>query len=370
MTKLSFKQFLLEKVLPANFAGELVKFVISKLPLEEINSYRGKYFNESGIYQIRFKPSPSKAVDIQEVLDLLRGPDAKRIGISDVNNIATSSNSGKYKGVTFTYKDLQYEAIIGSGQNAGEKFEKEVLKAMQDYVAGKPNELAETAFTALEDLDLDDFSVDDIEQVKARTGSTSRLDASPEEKGKIIADIILVMGSGDEIYLSVKNEKGDTVGQLGLVDTFKSDYTVDTGTKQYKQLIQPLELDAKKIKDGFRAYEGNQALSGQVVTDSDASSSDLADLLKRFFGVGYIYLRQKGKRFIATEINDEFLDDKLLSDVQVTEIRYPEAGRKQISVFLNSSSTKFKIEIRNAKGGIVPAQVQLKILSTTLDEMK
>lgn len=367
----TFKQFLLEKA-PPSFsapASVLVKLILAKLPLEEISSYRGKYFNDSGSYQLRFKPTAGTPVSMQELLDFLKSPEAKKDGISKVQEISTSKNSGKYKAIPFSYLGQSFEAIIGSGQNQGEKFEKEVLTAMQDYLKGDYNELAHSAFTAIDDLDLDNFSPDEIKTAKARSGSTSRANVTPEEMGKILADIVLVMDSGDEIYLSVKNELGDTVGQLGLVDTFKADFTINTKTPQFKDLVKPLNLNIKKITDGFHAYENGEALDSQIVKVKGTDSPDLITLMKKFFGVGYIYLRQKGDGFSATEINDEFLDDKLLDGLKMTEIRYPEAGRKQISVFLNSNSTKFKIEIRNAKGGIVPAQIQLKILSTTLDEM-
>lgn len=372
MPIISFKQFLLEKA-PLAFtspAASLVKFIISKLPFQEIGSYRGKYFDESGIYQLRFKPNAPSPTDVDDLLAFLRSKEAKSIGITKVGDVSPSQNSGKYKGIPFTYMNMPYEAIIGSGQNQGEKFEKEVLKSIQDYLDGDYNELANKVLTALDKLDLDDFSVDDIKEAKARTGSTHRASATPEEMGKIIADIILVMDDGSEIYLSVKNEIGTTVGQLGLANTFSQDYSIDTTSAQYKQLIKPLHLSAKKIKDGFIAYENGETLKGQTVTSSDAEEEELATLLKGFFGVGYIYLREKGDKFIATEIDHDFLDNKLFNGLKITEIRYPEPGRKQISIFLNSNSTKFKLEIRNAKGGIVPAQIQLQILSTTLDEMK
>jgi len=368
---ITFKQFLLERA-PNGYtppAQELVAFVLDNLDVEEIKSYRGKYFDSSNVFQLRFKPKVAGAVKNDDLVTLIKSPQAKKLGIKDIKTGVNTGNSGKFKGTTFTFKTLPFELILGAGQNEGEKFEKEVLTAMQDYVKGKPNDLAESAFTALEDLDIG-FSPDEIDTVKARTGSTSRVDATPEEMGKIIADIIVEMNDGTEFYLSVKNQSGDTVGQFGLVNTFREDFTVDTSTKEWKMLVKPLNLDVKKIEAGFNAYVNKEELSKQEVTNSGAASTAVVDLFKRFFGIGYVYLRQKSEKFVAVFIDDEFLDNKLLSGLKITEIRYPNVDRKQVSIFAQSSSTKFKLELRNAKGGVKPAQIQLKILSTTLEEMK
>ena len=126
----------------------------------------------------------------------------------------------------------------------------------------------------------------------------------------------------------------------------------------------------KEDRSRFNAYVNKEELSKQEVTNSGAASTAVVDLFKRFFGIGYVYLRQKSEKFVAVFIDDEFLDNKLLSGLKITEIRYPNVDRKQVSIFAQSSSTKFKLELRNAKGGVKPAQIQLKILSTTLEEMK
>lgn len=372
---LTFKQFLTERASP-EFLGsvkDLLKFVTDRFPVEEITSYRGKYYDNSGFYQIRFKPQEGKIIPpdmMEQLAAAMQKAEGRKLGFKDVKENASTGNSGKYKGTSFTFKGLQYEYVLGVGGNKGEKFEKELLKAMQDYIAGEFNQLAQDAFDALSELN-EDYGPDNIETVKGRTGSTHRSTVAGTDIGKIIADIILHTKDGDDIYVSVKDPNGKTIGQFGLEDAFNEDFTVNTKSRGYIDNLKPFNLNLKKVKEGLDAYESGTDIGPATVTSGikfDATA--LQSLLARIWGTGYVYLRKKGSKFVAADITEEFLDDELLDSLKITEIRYPNNVRKQVSIFVESSTTKYKIDIRNAKGGVVPAQVQLLLLSSTSDILK
>lgn len=371
----TFKQYLLllEKA-PTNmvkFVDIFMPFLKSGLDVEEMRNSRGSEFARTESYQIRIKPTTAIALpELLEQAEKFLKAKGKQLGIGNVVVNRSSPHSSKYSSIEFTVGESKYDLVFALGGNAGESFEKELLGAMQDFVAGEFNELADAAFNALDEAD-DELALTNIVEVKARTGKTNRSgDTPPDEVGKIIADIIIVTNDGEEHYISVKNKKGQSVGQFGMSAAFKKDLKVDTSTKEWESYAAPFDLDVNRIEHGLEAYVDGVDIGPNTDTDtvSIPKKSKVYDVLRSLWGSGYIYLRHTGDSFKAFKVDKDYVDNQLLKNLKVTEIRYPNMDRKQITIFISSDSTKYKLEMRNPRGGpteIAPTQAQLVVISST-----
>jgi hypothetical protein len=370
------RDIILSERAPAPVIGGYVilsPFITSHLPVEEMTANKGKGYDDTLSYQIRIKPQDKDTPleDIQLQLEkLLKSAKGKKLGISDVQVNDRSPNSGKFSSVSCKLMDGEYDIVIAAGANKGEDFEKSLLVTLDNHVQGiETSELAEKALQALQGVD-PVFRTKNIKSVVARSGSTKRSgDMSPEETGKIIADIIFVMKNGDKKYVSLKNENGATVAQFGLAGAFNKDLTVDTSSTEWKTLLAPFQLDPKKIHIGLLAardqtevpFEEIETLSRKVKTGSPIST-----LMQKMWGSGYYYLREKKGGFTAMKIDSDYINNSVLKDLTITEIRYPSSARKQISIYLHSDAMKFKLEVRNpkGKGDVRPSQIQLSVMKT------
>jgi hypothetical protein len=154
-----------------------------------------------------------------------------------------------------------------------------------------------------------------------------------------------------------------------LAGAFNKDLTVDTSSTEWKTLLAPFQLDPKKIHIGLLAardqtevpFEEIETLSRKVKTGSPIST-----LMQKMWGSGYYYLREKKGGFTAMKIDSDYINNSVLKDLTITEIRYPSSARKQISIYLHSDAMKFKLEVRNpkGKGDVRPSQIQLSVMKT------
>lgn len=349
----------------------LSPFITAHLPVEEMTANKGNGYDDTLYYQIRIKPQDKETPleEIQLKLEkLLKSAKAKKMGVSDVEVNDRSPNSGKYSSVSCKFMDGDYDIVIAAGANKGEDFEKSLLVTLDNHVQGiETSDQAEAALAALQSVD-PVFKTKNIKSVVARSGSTKRSgDMSPEETGKIIADIIFVMKNGDKKYVSLKNENGSTVAQFGLSAAFTKDLKVDTASSEWKNLLAPFQLDPKKIHIGLLAARDQTEVPFEEIETMNKkvkAGSPIHTLMQKMWGAGYYYLREKKGGFSAMKIDRDYVDNHLLKNLTITEIRYPSSARKQISIYLNSEAMKFKLEVRNpkGKGDVRPTQIQLTVM--------
>lgn len=343
----------------------------SNLGVIEMRAKRGSDYGTTKFYQIRVKPT-TPGQDLNQVLDdifqFLKSNKSKKLNISEVQVNEKSRNSSKYSSVSFGIGDVDYDIVVAMGGNKGEKFEKDLLIKMDNLVAKiDSSDEAQKAFGALEALD-PSFNLKNISSVSARSGSTQRSgDMSPDETGKIIADIIIKLKNGEERYISVKNKSGNTVAQFGISKAFTDDLKVNTKSDEWKNWIHPFGLDAKKIEEGMQAATNKTDLSWDDVISTSTSipqSSAIFKIMEKLWGSNYYYLREKSDGFYALKIDKNSLKNNILKNLKMTEIRYPSKDRKQITMYLESDEMKFKVEIRNprGKGSIKPTQIQLILM--------
>lgn len=352
-------------------ADVLVSFITGKMDVAEMRTNRGKDYSSTNMYQIRVKPN-DRETDLQSILDqlqkILKGADAKKLGIKNVQINDVSVNSSKYSSVSFEAVGVDYDVVVAKGGNGGEHFEQDLLLSMDNFVSGiESTEEAEKAFAALESVDKA-FKLSNVVSVSKRTGTTKRSgDLSPEETGKIIGDVIVTLKKGGEKYISVKDSNGKTVAQFGLAKAFNDDLSVNTSSPEWKTWLQPFGLDPKKVEAGLHAAQDGTELDFddvETTTKKVKSGSPIQKIMEKMWGCDYYYLRKQGKDFKALKIDKDYVDNELLKNLQVTEIRYPSSARKQINIYLNSSTMNFKLEVRNprGKGSVKPTQIQLTIM--------
>jgi len=362
-------------------AEELSSHLAKGLKLEEMRRARGRHYTQTNFYQIRVKPVEKDALLEDVLISLeryLNSNESAKIGISGVQINERSKNSGKYSSVSFKAGGKNYDAVVAKGGNVGETFEKNLLLKMDALVSKGTSSLdlgdaehAKLAFTALEKID-PVFALKNIASVAPRSGSTRgagrRGDLTPEEAGAIIGDIVVKLKNGDKKYISIKSARGATVAQFGLVRAFNDDLTVNPSSPEWKYWLQPFGLDIKKIEKGLRAARDQKDLPWKDVDTSThevKEGSGIFKILQKMWGTNYYLLKElPNGGFSAQKIDADYVDKKLLKNLKVTEIRYPSKDRKQINVYLDSDSTRFKVEVRNPRGmgAIKPTQIQLTVL--------
>lgn len=363
---------------PSAIAEVLSEHVTKGLEVEEMRRNRGRHYLRTQFYQLRVKPIDKK-VTLESILtklqDHLRSNKSSKLGITNVQINQRARNSSKYSSVSFKIGHTFFEAVVAKGGNAGENFEKALLLKMDHLVAKGSGSLplddeahARMAFAALKKAD-PILDIDNIASVSPRTGTTRRSsDMSPSEMGAIIADIVIKLKNGDKKYVSVKNSRGTSVAQFGLVKAFTDDLKVNTESDEWKTWLEPFRLDISKINRGLNAAKNQTEVSFKDVESRIAPvkpNTGIYKILEKMWGQNYYLLKElQNGDFSATKIDKKYVDSKLLKNLKMYEVRYPMKDRKQINVYLQSDYAKYKIEIRNPRGGgeIKPTQIQLTVL--------
>lgn len=363
---MKISELLQEKAPPAysKKAQDLFVFLASNLNIRDGKQKdQNRYYDETGYYPIRVMPTDKKEDDISDKLQhALKSPAAKKAGIKFEKN-APLMHSAKFSSALISYQDMKFGVVLGAGSNKGEDFEKELLKKMNDHLEEvATDEEAAAAFAALEKADKS-IKLKNIKTVRARKGSTKRSEStSAEETGKIIADIIIEMKNGTEHYVSVKDPNGATVANFGVTSAFNNDLTVNDSDKMWTTWIKPFGIDAKKVGEGLQAYRDDKDIGfDPIEKPNKAIGKTLEQVFRRLWGSGYIYLRKTSSGFDAKKIDSEYLDHSL-KGLKITEIRYPDRNRKQITVFVESPHIRMIVEIRNPSGQIKPKDLKMKVL--------
>lgn len=348
----------------SRFAESTVSHLSTILPIVEMRANRGSKYRSTNFYQIRVKPL-SKDVVLTSILETVK---EHLTEFSDVVINKRSVNSGKYSSVSFSHDDKQFDIVVARGSNKGESFEKELLEKMQAVLKEEHDPLALSAFEALKQVD-PEIQIENISSIIARTGKTKRSssDITPSEAGAIIADIVINTKDGVKKFISVKNSSGATVANFGISKAFNDDLTINELSEEYAGWLAPFGLDAAKITEGLIAARDKldvSFISAEKICKPIEVNSPVYKIMEKMWGADYIYLREQNRGFKALNITKNYIDECMLKDLVITEITYPYKDRKQISVYLESATTKFKIEVRNTSGGLKPMQINMKVMKS------
>lgn len=347
----------------SRFAESTVNQLSSIIPIVEMRANRGSKYKATNYYQIRIKPVV-KDTPLGAILETVKA----NLNFTDVLINKRSVNSGKYSSVSFSHADKQFDIVVARGANKGESFEKELLEKMQATLVEQIDPLAALAFEALREVD-PEIQIENISSIIPRTGKTNRSSSNitPAEAGAIIADMVINTKCGNKKFISVKNSSGATVANFGISKAFNDDLTVNDMSEEYAGWLAPFELDLNKITEGLLAARDKVDVSfatTEKMCKEIPVDSPVYKIMERMWGSDYIYLREQNKGFKALNITKQYIDECMLKNLVITEIAYPYKDRKQISVYLESTTSKFKIEVRNTSGGLKPMQINMKVMKT------
>lgn len=284
--------------------------------------------------------------------------------LKDLKFNQQSPNSSKFSSISFSLQDVNVDVVIAGGANKGESFEKMFLTKLTGQISGGANEKSYgTLLDQLEQANLQ-FQKSQIVSVKARTGRTEKKGIPIEKLGEIIGDIVIEDEKGTKWYISLKDVNGDTFSSYsGAGSLFNARGDLQERSEG-ADFLRAFTVDLDTVQQGFD-MRGNKVVLRDKIAERKASVG-LVDIFRRAWGMNYFYVRRMtGDRWKTFWIDREVLN-KLTSNIKVTGVDYPDKNRKQITISCGNGYAKYKVEVRNSKGGEYPNDVKFKILSLNL----
>jgi len=290
----------------------------------------------------------------------------KEDSISDVKYNELSPNSSKYPSVSFTYKvsiySLKVDVVIAKGANKGENFEKKVVTDLQSAFknAGVPDEYKNLIKKMSESNE--DFKKNEIKRVYQRSGSTKKEGVAIEKLNEVIGDIVLEDSGNKKWYISLKDVNGDTFSSYsGAASLMKQDGTLDPKSEG-ADFLKAFGADLNKVQEGYdiRNPSSKKTLSRKAIPTTKPDVSEMKSIFERAWGMNYFYVRRMGTNSWKVFWLDRRLLTKLVSNLKVTDIRYPSKTSKQITIYCGNNIAEYIIEVRNSKGGEYPNDIKIK----------
>jgi hypothetical protein len=286
----------------------------------------------------------------------------------DIGNIKTNLNSEKATSVSFEKHDKKYDVVIVRGANEGEIFEKELFSKLKKYakdpIKNAKVEEAKNLFNAIKNA-IQDFDISQIKEIRKRSGQTSRANIPAEKIGEVVADIIVELQNETCLYLSIKNQTGDTFANIGMKRLFTEQLAVNKSNSLY-EMLREIGVNFSIFSKGLKSYRDEKVM--KPITDSTVRKipidSAFYDFMIKSWGFNYLYVRNVGTNFKVLKMDKEFVHDILLKDLCVSEICYPHTTSKQLKIKLSNEFASYIIEIRNTKGEIKPTEMKVKIVKT------
>lgn len=334
----------------------ILQLIKSEFPmLKEMVGQHGADRLKTGVFQVRFAQADSD-VNTTEFFHFLS---TKLTG----EVLKCAVNSGTFPSFLTEVDGTKVEFILSRGKNKGERFESDLLKAMQSFLRGEKNlKLASDAIAALAEID-ERLKIDNLIEAFAREGKVNRKTVPLEQTGSIIGDIILRDKSGARYYISVKNRTGGTIGSLGIAKAFTG-LKINRDTEDWS-MCSVFGLDADKFEQGLENYVKKCDDTFDSVQEVDINvDGSVLEFMLRLWGINYYYLREKKNGFFARYISKENLLERELKNLRIKRYRYPSGegrGRKSANVMLESDYMSYKVEVRDSKKGIRPTQIQLSV---------
>jgi len=284
------------------------------------------------------------------------------VSIEDVKNIKfneLSSNSSKYSSVSFDFDGTSFDVIISKGSNKGENFEKKVVSDLQGVFQNKG--LGSDYKTLVKQLTTANpkFAKNEIIDVKQRTGSTKKEGVPIENLGEIIGDIVLTDSIGEKWYISLKDVNGDTFssysGAASLMDNNGNLAPKSAGA----EFLNAFGANLNLIQEGYD-LRAKKKIVRKSIPIAKINSSKIKAIFERAWGMNYFYVRKISGGWKIFWLDRKKLDN-LTSNIKVTDIKYPTASSKQITIMCSNNYAEYLIEIRNSKGGEYPNDTKFKI---------
>lgn len=295
----------------------------------------------------------------EALADLIRSaiPHSSKIKFNKI-----SPNSSKYSSVSFSLDGQSFDIVIAKGANKGEGFEKKVVSDLQAHFSGTGVSYQDLISQMI--VANPDFAKNEIKQVKQRTGNTRKAGIPTERLGEVIGDIVLTDSANKHWYISLKDVNGDTFSSFsGAASLFDAHGTLVVKSEG-AQFLKAFGADLNAIQ---QAYDKRAKIKKirPVLPSAQKSPTELKAIFERAWGMNYFYVRRQTSGWKVFWLSRQVLN-KLIDNLHVREIRYPDQTSKQISIFVENQYAKYLVEVRNSKGGEYPNDTKLKIKNLQL----
>lgn len=281
------------------------------------------------------------------------------LGATGITFNSISPNSSKFPSFSFMVSDRMIDVIIARGANKGENFEVQTVKNLGDYFHSRNDKDFAKLVDAMNDANPNFASVE-IVKVRQRTGATKKEGVAIEKLGAIIGDIVLTDDMGQEWFISLKDINGNTFSSYSGAATI-----FDKNGKLQPQsagadFLRAFGADLNLVQAGFDQRRGGGEVRDKLPVVR-ANPSELKKIFERAWGMNYFYVRRQLTGWKVFWLDRDKLDS-LTNNISVTSIKYPSKTSKQISIFAETNSQKYLVEIRNSKAGEYPNDIKIKVI--------
>lgn len=301
--------------------------------------------------------------------------------------------SGKYQ--TYLVRDPQcvspWKVVCGSGGNRGHRFEHEVIRALKSlcngtaaenrskYPAGMKMAKAICSGLGIVKPSKDILAVQHLG--KRNMARSVDFAMNPSGVGSSIADLAITYTRRDlgqrTVYVSLKGHKAATVASVGAFGCFRQSGNKIVQTDRHQivnNLLRYLAVDVDRVTKGLTNAKNKtktkMARPSMVMVDTKVNSSH-RKLLRQFLinsiGFGYYAATQDQKhqssfRFVSRRSVESMVGSKIESVVLSYPRYYSEKDKsKQLTATVTTNKARFRIELRNTYGNILPQEVKVTI---------
>lgn len=283
---------------------------------------------------------------------------------------APKSSSGKYNTYLIHFPKKRGEIIpvvFGAGGNRGHDFENDLSTS----TISRSGKLWDSLIAKLGIAQEEIVRVDRVSPAMPKGINPFRKTIS--NIGSSVADFGIELKNGEKVYLSVKGLRGATFANTGYSDAFiwnPSTRTVEDKPSRLfpttDEFVFALGVSKEKVAQGLTDYV-NKVSSGMERLDPSPQfdSNTVASFLAAQVGFGFYYVKQlSGNDLRVVDLSSPEKTLELVGDVVSVRVLYPyytndKQSSKQLSVHITTTTSKFLVEVRNTRGGVLSQQLNI-----------
>ena len=293
------------------------------------------------------------------------------------------NKSSKYNMFEFETEEGQVQIVLAGGANEGEVYEQDLLTKIQGSVGFPIDEIEYPDIQKLFNtigIDPENFTPDDAEFMGAADTKRQLSFEGPTDLGSKVAD--LVIHAEQDIYLSIKNQKGSGIyngGNIPFVYLNEEGIAMFDESKYdenplFREIFEACGIDPQRMADGITAYITQEGEASSWEPSANVDLNKIKNLLASSFGYGYWYVREKsgGEIFVHYIEGEQGAYDMVGElNADAVQIKYPGTNTKALDVVIETNSPvfqqdegrvplKYQIVVRNASGKTLPARLNIR----------
>jgi len=272
-----------------------------------------------------------------------------------VSKIVKPGEPGSMSSKFDTYlNDSGYALTIAGGGTRGQEFEKKIQTSTID--SGDLKSLIDGLEQSM------GFKLNVISHRAGPSHVKRPIGLMPENVGEKIADLVLTTPDGD-VYVSLKDPSGSTFGNFGIVGAFSQNENGKVISKNHPSdnILEILGVNKDLIARGLNSFISKKPVE-KPMQSVDFNQDAVANLIQSGYGYGYWYARKTSDGWKIVDLTTPKKLEKHVGKVSEVVVKYPNTDSKQCSIWVQTSKNDvYKFEIRNAKGGILPTELKVKV---------